>query len=72
MLPKRIIRILQLGEDLSARRLRFLDVVQEPLTEVEADDAAALFDTQFSLMVGELRRLLPALLGWFGGAARRV
>lgn len=61
-----------LAEDLSVRRLRFLDLVQEQLDDQDIDDAAALFDAQFSLMVGELRELLPALLGWFGGETRRV
>lgn len=61
-----------LSEDLSVRRLRFLDVVQEQLDAVETDDAAALFDAQFSLMTGELRRFLPQLMAWFGGEAQRV
>ncbi len=61
-----------LGEDLSIRRLRFLDVIQEQLARVETDDAAALLDAQFALMVGELREWLPRLMGWFGGPARRI
>lgn len=61
-----------LDEDLTVRRLRFLDVVREPLDQIDAADAVALFDAEFSLMIGELRRFLPTLLAWFGGETQRV
>ena len=51
------------------RRLQFLDVLRESLREVEADSAEAVFDAEFALMSGELRRLLPRLLTLFGGMA---
>lgn len=57
-----------LGEDLGIRRLKFLDLVQEQLETVDTDDAAVLFDAEFSLMIGELRQLLPELQAVFGGA----
>ena len=60
---------LVLSEDLSIRRLRFLDVLQEQLENVDAQDAEALFDAQFALMVGELGIFLPRLLALFGGEA---
>jgi len=58
-----------LGEDLVIRKLRFLDVVREALDDVHSDDAAQLMDAEATLMVGELRELLAALPGWFGGEA---
>ncbi len=61
-----------LGEDLTVRRLRFLDLVREQLDAVDSDDAAALFDAEFSLMIGELRQLLPEIQAAFGGASVAV
>lgn len=61
-----------LAEDLAIRRLRFLDLVQEELDELDSDDAAALFDAECSLMIGELRQLLPDIQAAFGGAAAAV
>ncbi|HQC71774.1 MAG TPA: recombination-associated protein RdgC [Candidatus Competibacteraceae bacterium] len=60
---------LVLDEALVVRRLQFLDVLRESLREVEADSAEAVFDAEFALMSGELRRLLPRLLTLFGGMA---
>lgn len=54
-----------LGDDLSVRRLRFADVVQEQLDDVEAADEQSLFDAQFALMTGELGEFLPRLLALF-------
>lgn len=56
---------LVLGDDLSVRRLRFSDVVQEQLDNVEAADEQALFDAEFALMTGELREFVPRLLALF-------
>lgn len=61
-----------LGEDLTIRRLRFLDLVQEQLDGIDEHDAAAVFDAQYSLMIGELRQLLPELQSAFGGAVAAV
>ncbi|PIE83208.1 MAG: recombination-associated protein RdgC [Candidatus Contendobacter odensis] len=58
-----------LDESLVIRHLRFLDVVQESLKTVDTDSAAAIFDAEFALMSGELARLIPRLLGIFGGQA---
>jgi recombination associated protein RdgC len=53
-----------LTDKLELRRLDFLDVAREELGN--EDDAEALFDAEFSLMVGELTRLLPALMAALG------
>jgi recombination associated protein RdgC len=47
-----------LSEDLVVRQLRFTDVVRDELDKSGADDGAALFDAEFSLMSLELQRLL--------------
>jgi len=56
------------ADDLSVRRLRFLDSVLEEAAEAEAGDEVMRFDTDFALMSLELRRFLPQLFEQFGGA----
>lgn len=56
-----------LGDDLSVKRLRFEDVVQEQRESVATDDKAAQFDADFALMTLELTAFLPQLMGLFGG-----
>lgn len=58
-----------LAEDLSVRRLRFLDLVREQLDDVNAETAEEVHDAEFALMSGELGLLLPRLLEVFGGEA---
>ncbi len=60
---------LVLDEQLAARRLRFLEGVEEEAQQVEADDHASRFDADFAIMGGELARFLPALLEACGGLA---
>ena len=48
------------------KRLQFLDVVQEEAS-AGSEDAAELFDAHFALMTGELRQLIPAVIGILGG-----
>ena len=55
-----------LTEKTEIKRLDFLDVVKKQLDDTETD-ARAMFDAGFVLMVGELRRLLPALVEALGG-----
>jgi recombination associated protein RdgC len=55
------------AEDLSVKRLRFLDLIQEEAAEVETDDDAARFDADFAIMTGELGRFIPSLIEQFGG-----
>jgi len=56
-----------LCDDLSIKRLRFLDLVMEEAADVEADDAAARFDADFALMAAELSHFIPAVVEAFGG-----
>jgi recombination associated protein RdgC len=56
-------------EDMSVKRLKFLDVIQEQAAEAEAEDAATRFDVDFSLMTLELERFLPHLFEAVGGIA---
>ncbi|MFY4257867.1 recombination-associated protein RdgC [Achromobacter xylosoxidans] len=55
-----------LTEDLTLRRLRFLDVLQKDLPG-DVRDEAETFDTSFALMAGELAGLLAALMDCLGG-----
>lgn len=59
-----------LCDDLSVKRLRFLDLVMEEAADTHADDEAARFDADFALMNLELSRFIPALLAAFGGLAQ--
>ena len=56
-----------LCDDLSIKRLRFMDLVMEEAAEVDADDAAARFDADFTLMAMELNNFFPAMIEAFGG-----
>lgn len=58
-----------LQDDLSIKRLKFLDLVQEEAANADAADAATRFDVDFSLMSLELRRLIEGLVESFGGLA---
>jgi recombination associated protein RdgC len=59
-----------LGDDLSIKRLKFLDVILEEAAE--AEDAATRFDVDFSLMGLELRRFIERLVETFGGVAEEA
>lgn len=56
-----------LDENLSVKRLKFLDLIQDQVTETNADDEAARFDVDFSIMSLELANFIPRLLEIFGG-----
>lgn len=60
-----------LADDVSIKRLRFLDLVMEEAGEVQADDDIARFDADFALMSLELSRFIPAWLAAFGGLAAK-
>ncbi|OOZ36991.1 recombination-associated protein RdgC [Solemya velesiana gill symbiont] len=60
---------LVLTEEMSIKRLKFMDVIQEEAAEAETDDEAARFDVDFSLMTLELGRFIPRLVETFGGLA---
>ncbi len=55
-------------EELTLRRLQFLDLVKEEAEHAGGEDAAARFDADFTIMTGELERFIPALFEVFGGA----
>ncbi len=56
-----------LADDTSIKRLKFLDVIQEEAADAEAEDAAARFDVDFSLMSLELRNFIQRLIEIYGG-----
>ena len=56
-----------LSDDLSVKRLKFLDLVLDELADTDADDAGARFDADFALMSLELARFIPALGQLLGG-----
>ena len=58
-----------LCDDLSIKRLRFLDIIQETAAD-EAIDEASRFDADFALMTLELSRFIPSILDAFGGEER--
>ncbi|WP_370264280.1 recombination-associated protein RdgC [Limnobacter sp.] len=53
-----------LQENLQIKRLAALDVLKE---QADSDPDADAFDTDFALMTGELRKLVPALIKALGG-----
>ena len=55
-----------LGEDLTVRKLKFLDVIQDELDESSAESAIAELDARFALMTLELEKLLEKFETWFG------
>lgn len=56
-----------LDEHLSIKRLRFLDLIQEQVNEVESDDDTQRFDVDFSIMTLELGLFIRQLFEAFGG-----
>ncbi len=56
-----------LDSDLSIKRLKFLDIVQEQAGDREPESAEERFDTDFTLMTLELSQFLPRLLQLYGG-----
>lgn len=54
-------------ESLSIKRLRFLDMIQDQVADIETSDEAEQFDVDFSIMSMELANFLPRLMELFGG-----
>lgn len=54
-------------EHLAIKRVRFLDLIQDQVAEVDAENEAERFDVDFSIMSLELSNFLPRLLEVFGG-----
>jgi len=58
-----------LCDDLSIKRLRFLDIIQEAAAD-ESVDEISRFDADFALMTLELSRFIPSMIDAFGGEDR--
>ena len=56
-----------LDEQLTVKRLRFLELIQNEVQAIEVHDAAGRFDADFAIMALELSQFLPRLLALFGG-----
>ncbi len=56
-----------LDENLSIKRLKFLDLIQDQVADIEVDDEVSQFDVDFSIMSLEIANFLPHLLNTFGG-----
>jgi recombination associated protein RdgC len=59
-----------IDENLAIKRLRFLDLIQDQVADIETGDEAAQFDVDFSIMSAELANFLPRLVKLFGGENR--
>ncbi|MEW8559803.1 MAG: recombination-associated protein RdgC [Candidatus Thiodiazotropha sp.] len=59
----------QIDGDLSIKRLKFLDLIQEQAADQQIESEADAFDGRFTLMSLEFRRFLPRLFEIFGGVA---
>ncbi|QLI83115.1 recombination-associated protein RdgC [Chitinibacter fontanus] len=60
-----------LTEALEIKSLAMLDVLKDELKDMDAETQDALFESQFALLVGELRGFIPALLNALGGEIQR-
>lgn len=54
-------------KDLHIRGMNFLDIIKEQAAESGAENAQELFDADFTIMAGELQKMLPDILEAFGG-----
>jgi len=54
-------------ENLSIKRLKFLELIQDQVADTESDSAEEQFDVDFTIMSQELSTFLPRLLELFGG-----
>lgn len=54
-----------LCDDMAIKRIKFFDVLQEQNEDINKDDGAARIDADFSLMAGELNRLVNDLFAQF-------
>ena len=56
-----------LGDDLIIRKLKFTEVIEEKLDEINAETAAEQFDADFSVMTLSVRQLITNLIEALGG-----
>ena len=59
-----------LEDNLTIKRLRFLDILKEQAAETESQDDIDRFDVDFSIMSLELASFLPRLMELFGGESQ--
>jgi recombination associated protein RdgC len=57
--------------DMSIKRIKFLDLIQDQAAEYQVESEADAFDGRFTLMSLEFRRFLPRLIEIFGGALEK-
>lgn len=60
-----------LTDALEIKSLAMLDVLKDELKDMDAETQDALFESQFALLIGELRGFIPALLDALGGEIER-
>ncbi len=63
---------LVLDENLSIKRLKFLDLIQDQVAEIETHDYAEQFDVDFAIMSTAIANFLPRLLELFGGEPQKI
>jgi recombination associated protein RdgC len=56
-----------IDENLAVKRLKFLDLIQDQVSDIDTGSEAEQFDVDFSIMSLELSNFLPRLLELFGG-----
>ena len=56
-----------LGDDLVVRKLKFTDVIQDKLDEVDAESVAEQFDADFAVMTATQQAFIKALINALGG-----
>lgn len=56
-----------IDENLMIKRLKFLDLVQDQIMDIEAETEVERFDADFSIMSLEIANFLPRLIEVFGG-----
>ncbi|MFU8788791.1 MAG: recombination-associated protein RdgC [Methylobacter sp.] len=56
-----------IDENLAVKRLKFLDLIQDQVSDIDTDSEAERFDVDFSIMSLELANFIPRLLELFGG-----
>ncbi|WP_031434503.1 recombination-associated protein RdgC [Methylomarinum vadi] len=56
-----------LDEHLAVKRLKFLDLIQDQVADIDAGTDVERFDADFSIMTMELANFLPRLVELFGG-----
>ena len=54
-----------LDENLAVKRLKFLDLIQEQVADIETNDEVEQFDADFSIMTAEFAQFLPRLFELF-------